>query len=175
MQEARQTYMHRPQSVYNLPSGYGSGPDDYWNEHIHHTKATYMAWMPAPPHLQPQYQAQRQPILIKNTHTCFSCAPRNRKNGQQSNKLPSHSFLNLPSFLQGDVPKCTPVAHIFNDGMSQWQLQGTRYLNQGAALHDGISSEFEQVLTSIHISQNRMSRLLFNLEHGNNSSHIGGL
>jgi len=57
--------------------------------------------------------------------------------------------MNLPIFLQGDVPNCIPGAHIFNDGMSEWQRQGTQYLNQGAALYDVISSKFDRVLTSI--------------------------
>jgi hypothetical protein len=48
--------------------------------------------------------------------------------------------MELPGFLQGDVPNCIPGAHIFNNGMSEWQRQGTQYLDQGAALYDAISS-----------------------------------
>jgi hypothetical protein len=55
----------------------------------------------------------------------------------------------MSNLLATDVPPCVPGAQIINDGRSNWQRQGTQYLNQGAALIDCISSKFDAVITQI--------------------------
>jgi hypothetical protein len=105
--------------------------------------------IPPPPYATLPGQPYQQ-IFVSNNYLLAAPQPANgaSKGKKAKATLQSSSMIHLPQ-LGPDVPSCIPGAHIFNDGISQWQHQGTQYLNQGAALYDLISSKFNSVMTSI--------------------------
>jgi hypothetical protein len=48
---------------------------------------------------------------------------------------------------ESPVPPCIPGSRIVNDGLSPLQMQGTQYLNQGAALCDQIATKLNELIT----------------------------
>jgi hypothetical protein len=95
-------------------------------------------WLVAP------VPSQYQPLFVGNDHV-HSLSHGPQKTGTIS-KLNLSSVTNL---LSGDVPKDCPAARFIQNGVSPLYLQGTQYLNQGAALCDLISTKFDTIITQI--------------------------
>jgi hypothetical protein len=102
-------------------------------------------------------QSQPQGWLVMPIHQRLLPDPRNHNAPPPQPPRPQKSIgaiskLNLSSMsnlLQADVPPCIPGARILNDGLSPLQMQGTQYLNQGAALCDQIASKLNEIITLI--------------------------
>ena len=113
-------------------------------------------WTEQRPRTSHGYRQQPQGWLVVpvSNQLQLSESPQNRYAPPQQPPRPQKSIsrLNLASMtnlLQTDVPHYIPGARIFNDGLSPLQMQGTQYLNQGAALCDQIASKLNEIITLI--------------------------
>ncbi len=94
-------------------------------------------WLIAP--VPPQYQ----PVLVHQDHLP-PLPQRPQKSDENISKLNLSSATNL---LATDVSD--GGTRIIQNGVSPLYMQGTQYLNQGAALCDLISSKFDNIITLI--------------------------
>lgn len=131
----------------NYQGPYATSPQPNWNygNAQPNTAGGYGSQQPQGWIIAPLYQ----PYQFVPTQNYVDPPPvpqRPQKNIGAISKLNLASVTNL---LAGDVPQGFPGARIFNDGMPAWQNQGAQCLNQGVALYELISSEFNTIITLI--------------------------
>jgi hypothetical protein len=100
--------------------------------------AQSQGWLVAP--IPPQYQ----PVLVPQNYLAPPLPQRHENAG-----IISRLNTSVTNLLGGDLPQCIPGAGYFNNGVCPLHMEGTKYLCQGAALCDLISSKFDNIITLI--------------------------
>lgn len=96
-------------------------------------------WLIAP--IPPQYQ----PVFVQQNVP----PPPLLQRPQQSGIVSNFKLGSVANLLTGNGSAECPATQFIQSGVSPLYLQGTQYLNQGAALVDLISSKFDTIITQI--------------------------
>jgi hypothetical protein len=133
------------QSSYQGP--YAASPQSNWNysNAQPNTAGGYGSQQPQGWIITPLYQPY-QPVPTHNYVDPLPVPQTPQKNIGAISKL---NFASVTNLLAGDVPQGFPGTRIFNDGVPAWQNQRAQCPNQGVALYELISSEFNAVITLI--------------------------
>ncbi|KAF8856614.1 alpha/beta-hydrolase [Acephala macrosclerotiorum] len=95
-------------------------------------------WLIAP--VPPQYQ----PVFVQQ-----NVPPPLPQRPQQSGIVSNFKLGSVANLLAGNGTGECPATQFIQSGVSPLYLQGTQYVNQGAALIDLISSKFDTIITQI--------------------------
>jgi hypothetical protein len=133
------------QSNYQGP--YATSPQPNWNygDARPNTAGGYGSQQPQGWVIAPLYQ----PYQLVPTQNYVVPPPVSQRPQKNIGAITKLNFASVTNLLAGDVPQGFPGARIFNDGTAAWQNQGAQCLNQGVALYELISSEFNTIITLI--------------------------